>query len=134
MKTFAILCIVAGLLFGTVLVLTAEKQTDFQTTDAAGDCTVYACSVTVETGTFCRISSTGYRAYPSMNSTAGYRDCLNRTTLARGVWTVYSPPMRTYSFNETQCMFVDNMTMCFGSSNVVENQAVVDAIARTAPS
>lgn len=126
MKIFATICVIASVLLALGLLVIVEKADDFPTTDAVGGCTEYVCSASNETGTFCRISSTGYRAYPSMNTTAGYRDCINRATLVRGTWTVAPEP--TVVFDESSCLFLDNITMCFRSANEIEDAQIRSAV------
>jgi len=125
MKIFATICIVGALLLSVGILYLVEKA-DFSPVTNAGGCDEFVCSVTNETGSFCRLSSTAYRAYPSMNTTAGYRDCINRATGQRGTWSVVTVP--PVVFEREQCLFLDNVTMCFMSSNVHEDAQIRDAV------
>lgn len=125
-----------GLCIGTAIALVSMLFTspseDIVTVGAAL-CPQMTCNSTSETGFYCRVSSTGYRAYPDLNTTAGYRDCINRTSGARGVWTETIAPTQSfnYTFEPNHCMIVGNDSLwCFASFNRTMEAIIIAEIAR----
>jgi hypothetical protein len=115
-----ILILLAAIVFGD---RTPREQ---QVVGIGDNCPTMVCSVTSETGTYCRISSTGYRAYPFMENNTGYKDCINKAIGTKGTWSTVAE--RTISFTESHCLFMDNATMCFKSTDAIEDAELVAAI------
>lgn len=101
----------------------------------AVSCPTLSCPVSGESGTFCRVSVSGYRAYPEFNTTRGYRDCINRSTGDTGVWAAIPVPIEenvfNYTFSPDHCLRVGNDSLwCFATFNSTLDAMLVAEIAR----